>query len=75
MLHYILQTILFQLLFLLVYELLLKKETFFTTNRWYLLLTPVISLMLPLLKFEALGTLVPAESFVLLPEVYMKVFK
>jgi Zn-dependent protease with chaperone function len=76
MLQYILQVVLFQLGFLLMYELLLKKETFFTINRWYLLVTPVISLLLPLLKFEGLSALVPAESIsalsqVWLPEVYV----
>ncbi|TDN89099.1 beta-lactamase regulating signal transducer with metallopeptidase domain [Salegentibacter sp. 24] len=76
MLQYILQVVLFQLGFLLMYELLLKKETFFTTNRWYLLITPVVALLLPLLKFESLSALVPATSLsglsqVWLPEVYL----
>lgn len=73
---YILQVVLFQLLFLLVYELLLKKETFFSYNRWYLLLTFIASLLLPLVKIEALSTIVPAEAItdfsnILLPEVYI----
>ena len=72
---YILQAILFQLLFLLVYEFLLKKETFFTYNRWYLLTTTLLSLLLPLIKIESLGLLVPAESItqmtILLPEVFI----
>ena len=75
MLQYIIQVIVFQLGFLLLYELLLKKETFFTINRLYLLVTPLVSLLLPVLKFESLATLVPAESIaglqVLLPEVYI----
>ncbi|WP_081209113.1 M56 family metallopeptidase [Salegentibacter sediminis] len=76
MAHYILQVILFQLVFLLVYEFLLKKETFFLANRWYLLLTPVFSLLLPLLKIEALAGLFPEESTavwsnILLPEVFL----
>ncbi|SKB59487.1 Signal transducer regulating beta-lactamase production, contains metallopeptidase domain [Salegentibacter holothuriorum] len=76
MLQYIIQAVLFQLGFLLMYELLLKKETFFTINRLYLLVTPLISLLLPLLKIESLSALVPAESIsalsqVLLPEVYI----
>ncbi len=76
MLQYILQVVVFQLGFLLMYELLLKKETFFTINRWYLLVTPLVSLLLPLLKFESLSALVPAESIstlskVWLPEVYI----
>lgn len=71
MAHYLVQVILFQLLFLLVYDFLLKKETFFTYNRWYLLITPLIALILPLLKFDTLGNMVPAESLVMLPEVYL----
>src|SRR5690606_2949015 len=72
---YILQAILFQLLFLLVYEFLLKKETFFAYNRCYLLITTVLSFQLPLIKIESLGLLVPAESItqmtILLPEVFI----
>jgi len=76
MLQYIIQAVLFQLGFLLMYELLLKKETFFNINRLYLLVTPIVSLLLPLLKIESLSLLVPAESIsalsqVLLPEVYI----
>ena len=76
MLDYILQVVVFQLGFLLMYELLLKKETFFNINRLYLLVTPLVSLLLPLLKIESLSTLVPADSIseisqVLLPEVYI----
>ncbi len=71
---YILQVILFQLLFLGVYEVMLKKETFFSYNRWYLLATSVISLLLPLVNIGALAFLVPAEAIpeittVWLPEV------
>ncbi|PRX42955.1 M56 family metallopeptidase [Salegentibacter salegens] len=76
MLDYVLQVVVFQLGFLLMYELLLKKETFFTINRLYLLVTPLVSLLLPLLKIESLSTLVPADSIstlsqVWLPEVYI----
>ncbi len=71
MAHYIIQAILFQLLFLLTYDFLLKKETFFSYNRWYLLLTPVLALALPLLKFESLGNMLPPESLIMLPEVYL----
>ena len=69
--NYILQTIVFQLAFLLVYELLLKKETFFSYNRVYLLLTPVLTLLLPFLNFPELQSAVPAETIVRLPEVLL----
>ncbi|SDR73265.1 TonB protein C-terminal [Gillisia sp. Hel1_33_143] len=62
MLAIILKIIFFQLLFLLVYELLLKKETFFNYNRWYLLLTPIIALTLPFLNITSLNELIPQES-------------
>ena len=73
---YILQAILFQLLFLLVYEVLLKKETFFSYNRWYLLTTAVMSLLLPFIQIEALSILVPETTLtqiptIFLPEVYI----
>jgi bla regulator protein blaR1 len=64
---YILHVVLFQLLFLLVYELLLKKETFFTWNRWYLLATAVASLLLPFIEIEMLSFWLPAENISQLP--------
>lgn len=71
MLLYILQVIFFQLSFLLVYELLLKKETFFNYNRFYLLSTPVLAFFLPLLKFPALAEAVPSQARTLLPAVWI----
>ncbi len=67
--HYILQTIAFQLLFLIVYDLFLKKETFFNTNRFYLLITPVVSLILPFIQIAALRESVPQELVIQLPAV------
>ncbi|WBL25285.1 M56 family metallopeptidase [Zunongwangia sp. HGR-M22] len=77
MLRYLLQIILFQLAFLLVYELFLKKETFFTANRWYLLLTPVLSLALPFASFSIFSEVLPASTVtainntIKLPEVFI----
>lgn len=73
---YILQVIFFQLLFLLVYELLLKKETFFNYNRTYLLITPVLAFILPSINIEILSDFVSQDSVTSisrfwLPEVYM----
>jgi hypothetical protein len=73
---YIIQVILFQLAFLLVYEFLLKKETFFNHNRAYLLLTPVLAFLLPIINIEMLSGFVPQESVssisrFWLPEVYI----
>ncbi len=62
MLDIILKIISFQLLFLLVYEVLLKRETFFNYNRWYLLITPLLAVILPFLNIAALNEIVPEES-------------
>jgi beta-lactamase regulating signal transducer with metallopeptidase domain len=69
MLHYISQILFFQLCFLLAYELLLKKETFFNYNRWYLLITPVLAILLPLLKLDFLAAAVPENARIMLPAV------
>tara|TARA_R100001369_G_scaffold92902_1_gene141211 strand:- start:30155 stop:31759 length:1605 start_codon:yes stop_codon:yes gene_type:complete len=69
---YIIQVVLFQLLFIVVYEVLLKKETFFSYNRGYLLLTPVLAFLIPFLKIELLGNVIPDETIgVMLPEVVL----
>lgn len=69
MIHYLLQTIAFQLLFLVIYDLFLKRETFFNWNRVYLLLTPVISLLLPLVKIGGIREAIPEAYVVQLPAV------
>jgi TonB family protein len=61
MITYILESLAFQLVFLLTYDLFLKKETFFQWNRAYLLGTFSISLVLPWVKIEALQTTMPQE--------------
>src|SRR5690606_26446345 len=69
MLHYILQTIAFQLFFLLIYDAFLKKETFFNWNRVYLILTAILSIILPFIKVESLKTSIPQDYIIRLPEV------
>lgn len=64
MIRYILECLVFQLVFLLTYDLFLKKETFFQWNRWYLLATFVLSMILPWVKIQALKTTVNEESIV-----------
>lgn len=59
MIQYILECIAFQLVFLVIYDFLLKKETFFQWNRAYLIVTHVLSLVLPWIKLEALRTETP----------------
>ena len=71
MINYIIQVILFQVLFLAVYDFFLSKETFFTKNRWYLLSTALMSFLLPLIKIPRLQKAVPAEYTIWLPEVVL----
>jgi hypothetical protein len=69
MINYSIQVILFQLLFLAVYDLFLNKETFFKWNRVYLLITPILSFIIPWLKMESIQKSIPQEYMVYLPEV------
>lgn len=71
MINYIIQVLLFQALFLAVYDFFLQKETFFKWNRVYLLVTPFLSFLIPLLKFETFQETVPQEYIVYLPEVIL----
>ncbi len=71
MLDYIIQALLFQTLFLAVYDLLLKRETFFQWNRAYLILTSILAYIIPLVKFENVQKIVPQEYIVMLPEVVL----
>jgi TonB family protein len=53
--------------FLVIYDLFLKRETFFQWNRLYLIATYSLSLIIPWIKIEAMKTTVP-ESFQAYPE-------
>ncbi|AXT51815.1 M56 family peptidase [Aquimarina sp. BL5] len=74
MIHYILQIIAFQLLFLVIYDLFLKKETFFNWNRTYLLITPILSFLLPLIKLDFIRQNIPTAYIIQLPEVLITDF-
>jgi len=69
MIHFILQMLAFQLLFLIVYDLFLKKETFFNLNRAYLLITPIISCILPFIKISWIQEYIPQQYIIKLPPV------
>ena len=71
MITYIIQVVLFQILFLAVYDFFLSKETFYKYNRWYLLGTPIVSFVLPLIKIPTFQKAVPQEIMILLPEVML----
>jgi len=49
-------------LFYVAYTLLLKKETFFTPNRWFLLLGLVTSAVLPLIEFTKTIWVAPLQA-------------
>lgn len=70
MIHYFIEVSICWLLFYIIYRLFLSKETFFNINRWYLLSTVILGLIIPLFQFEALfyqepiqGVSALAESF------------
>ena len=71
MINYILQVVLFQVLFLAIYDFFLSKETFFTKNRWYLVTTPILSFLIPLIKIPTFQKAVSQEYIVLLPEIFL----
>ena len=71
MLYLILQIIAFQALFLMVYDLFLKRETFFNYNRVYLIITSILSLVLPFIKFPELKKMATKDMVIHLPEVFI----
>jgi len=71
MIHYILQILIFQLLFLVAYDVFLKKELHFNWNRIYLIVTPILSFILPLIKIEFIRNNIPEEYIIQLPAVML----
>lgn len=71
MIHTLLQILVFQLLFLVVYDLFLKKETFFNLNRIYLLLTPILSVVLPFVRIGFIQQNIPQEFYAQMPAVIL----
>ncbi|RZL04724.1 MAG: M56 family metallopeptidase [Pedobacter sp.] len=61
LIYYLLEANFYLLLFYIFYVLLLQKETFYTLNRYYLILSTVISFVIPLIQASQL-------RFQLLPE-------
>ncbi len=70
MIDYFLKVLLFQTLFLVVYDTMLKRETFFQWNRVYLILTSILAYSIPVLKFEKAQEIIPQE-YIMLPEVML----
>lgn len=69
MIHYLSQILVFHLLFLVVYDLFFKKETFFKWNRLYLIVAPLLSFVLPLIKIDFIRRSIPEQFIVQLPTV------
>ncbi|WP_047420406.1 M56 family metallopeptidase [Cellulophaga sp. Hel_I_12] len=69
MIQYIIECIGFQLLFLIIYDVFLKKETFFQWNRVYLIGAFLASLVLPFIKIDVFKTTI-ASSFVEFPTYF-----
>ena len=71
MLHYIIQTIAFQLFFLIIYDVFLKKETFFNWNRGYLLVSALLSLIIPFIKISSFKHIISQDYIINLPEIFI----
>ena len=71
MIHYVIQTIAFQVFFLLIYDVFLKKETFFNWNRFYLLATALLSFVIPLVKIARFKNVMPENYIISLPAVIL----
>ncbi|WP_028377495.1 M56 family metallopeptidase [Leeuwenhoekiella sp. MAR_2009_132] len=72
MIRYILEVIVFQTLFIAVYQLWLRKETFFNVNRAYLISTALVAFALPFMQFELFQNQIPLrENLQMLPEVFI----
>ncbi len=71
MLQYIIQVIVIQVVFLLAYDVWLRKETFFKWNRVYLLSTLGISFVLPFLKVNVSQNEITNTVSAMLPEIIL----
>ena len=60
--------IVFQALFLIIYDVFLKRETFFNANRAYLLMSATLSLVLPFIQIPQLSSNIVSTT-VALPEI------
>lgn len=63
----ILLIVLFQLIFIGIYELWFKKQTFFTGNRLYLILSPIVSIVIPFVSWSPVFSDVPKLPLTKLP--------
>lgn len=72
MIQYLVLVVTFQLLFLAIYDLFLKKETFFQSNRVYVIGTFLVSLFLPFVKLPVFKTVVSQQyAAIVLDEIIL----
>ena len=71
MINYIIQVMLFQVLFLIVYDFVLSKETFFAKNRLYLLMSAIMSFCIPFIQIPSFQKVVSNDARILLPEIVL----
>ena len=62
MIQYLIECMAFQLLFLMLYDLFLKRETFFKWNRLFLLVSFGLTLVLPLIQLELFKSALPLST-------------
>ncbi len=72
MVRYLLEVFAFQVVFLVVYQMWLRKETFFDLNRAYLIGSALLAFILPFMQFELFQNQIAfRENINLLPEVFI----
>lgn len=71
MLVKIIQIILFQGLFVLIYDFWFREETFYTTNRIYLLVTSALAVILPFISIDMLTDTTVSTNIIALSEVVL----
>lgn len=71
MISQLLQIIIFQLIFLCIYEILYTRNTFFQTNRAYLLLTSILSLLLPWISLPSESIPLEIDNAIQLPTAFI----
>lgn len=71
MIHYLIQIIAFQALFLMVYDLFLKQETYFNWNRVYLMGTALLSFVLPFVQIPSIAKSAGNIAVFNLPAVFI----
>jgi len=67
----LIQIVFYQMLFLALYEVLLKRDTHYNLQRFYLLLLPMVALFLPFIVVPSLSETVLETSGISLPAVIL----